>query len=121
MFLNNTGLLAELECSTNIQRKERGSRVEEFIVGTILECETHEIQKITNEFLRRIHPNGTIRERIQTETLLTSGAKHNGNVVVAWTLGRWEQKISFSSSVTLVVFFNKMTDSVLDFTRCCEM
>ena len=64
MFLNNTGLLVELEGSTDIRRKERRSLVEEFIVGAIFECETYKIRDVTDEFFRRIYPDETTRRRI---------------------------------------------------------
>ena len=87
MFLNNIGLLAELEGSTDIHWKERISLVKEFVVGMILKCKTYKIQEMVDESLGRIHLNETTRGRIRTEALVTSGGKHNGNVVVAWMLG----------------------------------
>ena len=65
-FLNNTGLFVELEGPTDIRRKERRSLVEEFVVGTIFECETYELRYVTNVFLRRIYPDETTRGGIRT-------------------------------------------------------
>ena len=75
---------------------------------------------MTDEFFWGTYPNETTRGRIQTETLLASGAKHNSNVVVVWTLGRQEPEVFFSGGVALVVFFDKMMDSVVDLTCHCE-
>ena len=65
MFLNNTKLLTELEGSTCICRKEGMGLVEEFVVVMVLECETHKIQDVVNEFVGWAHPNETTRGGIQ--------------------------------------------------------
>ena len=116
MFFNNTGLLVELEGSTDIRRKEGRSLVEESIVGAVLECKTYEIRDITNEFLQGIYPNKTTRGRIRPETLFASGAKRDSNVAIVWTMRHQELKIFFSGSVPLVVFLNKTMNSIMDLT-----
>ena len=60
-FLNNAGLLAELEGSTEIRRKEGTSLVEEFIARMVFKCKTHEIQEMVDEFLGWMHPNEMTR------------------------------------------------------------
>ena len=71
--------------------------------------------------LWRTYPNEMTRGRIRTETLLTSGSKRNGNVAVAWTLGRQEPKIFLSGSVALVGIFDKMMHTVLNLTHYREI
>ena len=63
MFLNNTGLLAELEGPTDIQRKERERLVEEFIVRMILWRNAHEIGDVSHKLIRWMHPNEMIINR----------------------------------------------------------
>ena len=94
MFFNNSRLLAELEGSMDIQRKERKCLVEEFIVRVILKHETHKIRDVPEKFIRGMHPDETTGRGIRAEALLTCGGKHNGDVVVFWTLGCQETENS---------------------------
>ena len=120
-FLNNVGLLAELEGSTEICRKEGKSLVEEFVFRMVLKCKTHKIQDMVDEFIRWIHPNELTSRGIRTEALLTGGSKHDGNVAVALMPRRQEPEIFFPNSITFAVTFNKTADTVLNLACCHEI
>ena len=121
MFLNNTRLFAELEGSMDVQRKEQKCLVKEFAVGVILECKTHEIRDVPEEFIRGTHPDETNGRGNRMEVLLTSGGKHNRDVVVVWTLGHQETEKLYPSSITFLVALNIETNTVLNLNCNCEI
>ena len=120
-FLDNTGLLVELEGSTDVRRRGGISLVEEFIVGMVLECKTHELQDMVDKFVGWIHPDETTSRGIRTEALLTGGSKHDSNIVVALMLRYQELETFLPGSIALVVTFNKTTDTILNLTYYREI
>ena len=90
MFLNNTGLLVELEDSMDVQRKERERLVKELVVRMILWHNAHEIGDVSHKLIRWMHPSETtIGRGIRMEALLASGSKCVGMLQL---FGRWDVK-----------------------------
>ena len=116
-FLNNTRLFAELVGSAKVSRKEPQCQVVEIIGRIILKCKTHEIRDVLHKLKRRTHPNKMTSRGIRAEALLTSGGKHNGDIVVVWMLRCQETEVFDTSSIAFVAILNNTTKGVLESQR----
>ena len=103
---------------TSAEKKGVGL-VKEFIVGMILECKTHEIRDVVDEFVGWIHPNEMTRWGIQMEKLLTSGGQCNSNVAVAWTLRPQELEVFFHLESRCVFMASHVMSVILSTMNVC--